>query len=568
MAGLDPRARPGGWRFARHICRAALLLSTSMAAAQDADFEGEPSFTVGGMLRVQTGVFAPLASSGFSPHQDEAYEFFEATRLRACDPVQMPYAPCRPVDHGQRPGSLSIGRATLQLEAHWNAADKIALHAILRGVRSLQLVGDGHAQVPEPALEPGERREAARAWVHDNYYTELDLRELYMDVDATPWLSMRLGRQQVAWGETSSFRLLDVVNPTNNTWHFGPLESFEDARIPLWMADVNIHIDRLDGTLELLWLPLIDRPRDTVTVPLTFAGAWGLPYSNAPTNFFTARREFRYPGGKLSDSRGGFRWKGTIGTHASYSLVYFYTHQINSPVPVYFVQALEGGAAQTLQDGVTPLVDVAVLEFPRQHIAGFTLEYAFDSPVGTLLRVEASVEPNRTYPERTDTGARQEDRSNPARYDFHPSRELVVNYALSLQRSTMIRLLNPKQSFLLFAQLTHSFVPTLETHGKDARLVEVPIYNDWQAQKHSFAVVMQARTSYRHGAITPRLTAAWLPNLYAGDSGFYSIDVELRLATNYLLNVRATDFIGKDPYRELGLFRDRDELHVAFTVQY
>jgi hypothetical protein len=542
-------------------------MSPSASRGQQDEFV-EPTFSIGGMLKVQGGVFAPLASDRFTAHRNEAYEFFEATRLRACDPVQKPYGSCRPIDHGQRPGSLSIARATLQLEAHWDVVDAIALHAIVRGVRSLRLAGDGYAQVPEPALDPSERRDFARDWVHENYYTEFDLREFYLDLEPAAWLSMRLGRQQIAWGETSSFRLLDVINPTNNAWHFGALESFEDTRIPLWMADVNVYLDRLDATLELLWIPLLDRPRDTVTVPLTFAGAWGLPYSNAPTNFFTARRDLRYPGGRLADSRGGFRWKGTLGPHASYSLVYFYTHQINSPIPVYFMQALEGGVAKTLDDGVTPLVEVAVLEFPRQHIAGFTLEYAFESPINTLLRVEASLEPNRTYPERLDTGARQEDKSNPARYSFHPSQELVFNYALSLQRSAMLRFLNPSQSFLLFAQFTHSVVPTLQTDGKDARLVEVPIYNDWQAQKHSFACVFQARTSYLHGAVSPRITGAWLPNLYAGDSGFYSIDVEFRLATNYLLNVRVTDFLGKDPYRELGLFRDRDELHAAFTIQY
>jgi hypothetical protein len=30
----------------------------------------------------------------------------------------------------------------------------------------------------------------------------------------------------------------------------------------------------------------------------------------------------------------------------------------------------------------------------------------------------------------------------------------------------------------------------------------------------------------------------------------------------------ATDFIGKDPYRDMGLFRDRDELAANLTVLF
>jgi hypothetical protein len=559
------------WLFVCTLCIAGAAPSGVGKAqddAPDASDDLEPRFSVNGMLRIQAGVFAPLANQGFKPHHNRAYEFSDGAALRACDPVAMPYAPCLPVDHGQQPGTPSIARATLQLEAHWTPVERIALHAIVRGVRSLSLPADQYAQVPKPPIDPEDRRAFAEDYVHDNFYTELDLRELYLDLNPHELLSIRIGRQQIGWGETTSFRLLDVVNPTNNTWHFGALESFEDLRVPLWMADVNLDIEALRGTLELLWVPLIDRPRDTVTVPLTFAGAWGVPYSNAPTSFFTLEREFRYPGGRFSDSRAGVRFKGDLGRRASYSLLYYYTHQINSAIPIYFIQALDGdGNAQTLPDGRTPLVEKVVLTFPRQHLAGLTFEYAFESPIGVILRGEASLEPNRTYPSRTDIGALR-DPNDPARYNFSPSRELVVNYALSAQRSTMIRFLNPTQSFLLLAQFIHSAVPTLDVQGADAKLVEVPIYNAWQAQKQSFSVAMQVRTSYLRGRVTPRLTGAWLPNRYAGDSGFYSADVDLRLATNYLLNLRVTSFVGKDPYRELGLFRDRDELHAALTIQY
>jgi hypothetical protein len=534
-------------------------------------FAAEPSLTVNGMFRFQAGVFAPLFSDKFKPHENRAFVQNSLNELTdiPCDPVATPYAPCRSVDHGQEPGSLSIGRATMQFEANWDAVpDKIALHAIVRGVRSLKLPGDRYAQIPQMPTDPDERRQAAQDFAHANYYTELSLREFYLDLSPFDNLSFRIGKQQVAWGETSAFRLLDVVNPVNATWHFGPLENMEDQRIPLWMINTTITVPKADASLELLLIPTIprlNRPQDMVTVPLTFVGAWGVPYSNAPVSFFTPNKVFLYPGGDIRDSRAGARWKQNVGNHLTYSLIYYYTHQINMPIPKYMNKS-----SQPLMtpNGPVDLFTDYVLDFPRQHIAGGTLEYAFDSPIGTLLRFEGSVEPNKTYPSRTDIGFTADPRiAN--RFNYRPLKQTVINYGVSLQRSTMIRFLNPTQSFILFAQFLHSYVPTLDvTKGDQSLLVDVPLYNAWQAQKHTFNVVFMARTTYLHGKISPRVTAAYLPNIYTGDSGFYSIDVDFRLATNYALNLRFTDFFGGDAYRELGLFRDRDELHASITAQF
>ena len=528
----------------------------------------ESKFSLNGSLKLQGGVFVPMASDRFKERRNAAYITrqdgvnFRPQYDQPCDPVAQPHAPCYSYDHGQKAGTPSIARATLLLEAHYQPTETMSLHAILRGVRSMKLDADGYAQIPNVRedLDGAQRRAYARDWVHDNYYTEFDLRELYLDASPTDWLSLRLGRQQVAWGEAMSFRLLDVINPTNNTWHFGPLESFEDTRIPLWMANVTFAVAKLNGSLEVLLVPLLDRPQDTVNVPLTFGGAWGLPYTDSPATFFAPRKVFAYPGGKLADARAGARWKGELGSSAGYSLAYYYTHQIGMPIPDYF---LEKGRNES---GVM-VADKYVLAYPRNHVVGGTLEYSLPSPLSTTLRLEAAVVPNNVVPARTDSGYTR-DPNIANRNNYHPQRRPKVSYAVSLQRSTMLRLLNPTQSFIFFAQFSHTMLPTLDVEGEDQLLVQVPLYNRWQAQKHTMAVVGSIRTSYRHGTIQPRVSGAWLPNLYAGDSGFYTVDVDFRVATNYFLNLRVTEFIGADPYRELGLFRGRDELHASLTLQY
>lgn len=545
---------------------------------ESAESEEESSFTVNAMMKMQGGLFVPLASDGFSAHQNRALAStnpnFPGT---PCDPVVSPAKPCYPLDHGQDPGTPSISRATLQLEAHWDFTRKLALHAIVRGARMGQSPADEYAQVPRLLDRlPGEtdanlsqrRREYARRWVQDNYYNRFELREFYLDYLPTSWLTFRVGRQQVAWGETGSFRLLDVVNPIDSSWHFGPLESFEDQRIPLWMALTTIDVNKLHGALELLYIPGVDRARDMVSVPLSNFGAWGVPYSNQPGTYEIRYKDFQYPGGSLNGKymRGGFRWKGDAGDHASYSLVYMYTH-MTTPVlqraELAQVRNPDGTPVPGLYDSA--VADRAVFNFPRQHIAGGSFEYVFDSPLGLTARFEGSVEPNRTYSQRTDTAG--DSARKPGQIIYSPRTKPVVNYALVIQRPTMIRWLNPTQNILLVGQFMHTRVMNLDDI-KDSDLVQQIGYNDWRVQQNSYTLVFFATTNYFHGIFTPRLTGVYIPNPYYRDSGFVSLDLGFRIGPHYRVNVMATDFVGKNPYRDLGLFRDRDEVHASVTVLF
>jgi hypothetical protein len=531
--------------------------------------EDESSFTVNAMMKMQGGLFVPLASDGFKAHENEAYrkDQFGFDRTAPCDQVANPNLGsngCFPVDHGKKAGSPSLARATLQIEAHWDFTSKFALHTIIRGVRMAKVAADQYAQVPSPPDDVNLRREYAENWVHDQY-NRFELREFYLDALPLSWLTFRIGRQQVAWGETGQFRLLDVVNPIDSTWHFGPLESFEDQRIPLWMLLTTIDVPKLHAALEMLWIPGLDKKRDFVSPPLSNAGAWGVPYSNQPGTYRIRNKNFRYPGNKdLSDSRFGARWKGDLGDHGSYSFVYMYTHM---QVPVLKeIDLTPTGMTAAGQALFSPdTADRASLVFPRQHIAGMSAEYVLDDPFGMTLRFEGAVEPNRSYSQRTDTGG--DSLSKPGHIIYAPSKEVAISYALVVQRPTMIRFLNPVQNFLLVGQFMHTAVPTLDPI-KDANAVQVVGYNDWLAQKHSYTVVAYATTTYWNGIFTPRLTGVWIINPYYKDSGYYSIDLGFRVGPHYRVNVMATDFIGKNPYRDIGLFRDRDELHASVTVLF
>lgn len=79
---------------------------------------------------------------------------------------------------------------------------------------------------------------------------ELELRELYLDGSVGPAL-LRLGKQQIVWGEADGLKVLDVVNPQDFREFI--LDDFEDSRIPLWAA--NLELPFGSSVLQLLFVP-------------------------------------------------------------------------------------------------------------------------------------------------------------------------------------------------------------------------------------------------------------------------------------------------------------------------
>ena len=78
-----------------------------------------------------------------------------------------------------------------------------------------------------------------------------ELREFYTDffIGNT---SLRIGKQQVVWGQTDGLKVLDVINP--QSFQEFILDDFESSRIPLWTLNADISLN--DNTsLQFLWIP-------------------------------------------------------------------------------------------------------------------------------------------------------------------------------------------------------------------------------------------------------------------------------------------------------------------------
>src|SRR5438874_6589966 len=103
-------------------------------------------------------------------------------------------------------------------------------------------------------------------------------------------LSVRAGRQQIVWGETDNFRMLDRANSLDLTWHFqqeipGPLTyGWDELRRPFWMFkflyDVGDVWRLSQNFLEWYWNPGDWYPAKQAFLPRP----WGLPILNPLTN--------------------------------------------------------------------------------------------------------------------------------------------------------------------------------------------------------------------------------------------------------------------------------------------
>lgn len=119
-----------------------------------------------------------------------------------------------------------------------------------------------------------------------DYARENELREVYIDFalkDAP--ISFRIGRQQVIWGESDQFRMMDIWNPLDLRWHLQQ-EPFTEIRVPLWMIKGlwDLPVVEMPGIgvlsnsfLELVWNPFDYKPGVMVDF---LPRPWAVPINN------------------------------------------------------------------------------------------------------------------------------------------------------------------------------------------------------------------------------------------------------------------------------------------------
>ncbi len=196
-----------------------------------------------------------------------------------------------------------------------------------------------------------------------NEYNEAELREIYLDIPVGERVNLRLGKQQVVWGETDFFQALDVVHGYNQTWRSFLEPENEEWRKPLILANVNIDVPELKGGLQLLWRPGFDDEDDIGNSYDMFGGRWAQNGSkgfdlNADKGFFPSFPfDYHHSKGDTDDAHYGVRWSGTLGANddVAYSLNYYHTQ---AQAPVLYPSSDKGVAAGFGLAFIYPEIDI------------------------------------------------------------------------------------------------------------------------------------------------------------------------------------------------------------------
>jgi len=144
----------------------------------------------------------------------------------------------------------------------------------------------------------------------DSYKFENSIREVYIDMKMSKLpLSVRIGKQQVVWGEADNFRMLDRVNPLDLTWHLAweippPMFGWDELRRPLFMTKFLYDLGNIgpvsQSFIEAFWNPGDWYPGKIAFLPRP----WGVrlldPLTNPWDGAFNGGPCITAPGGKCS----------------------------------------------------------------------------------------------------------------------------------------------------------------------------------------------------------------------------------------------------------------------------
>ncbi|HVN83457.1 MAG TPA: DUF1302 family protein [Candidatus Binatia bacterium] len=427
---------------------------------------------------------------------------------------------------------------------------------------------------------------------------ENQLREAYFDVKLkTLPLSFRLGRQQIVWGETDNFRMLDRVNALNLTWHLQQ-ESWDELRIPYWMIKGLWTIDQLgplsSAFVEAYWNPgdwspakraFLPRPWSApILNPLNSAmGLTGIHRLYHDTKLSLQGDYSRDPG---DNSQVGVRFSAVSPQGVQFTLNYFYQRWAgddgtNAASIAGITGKAEGNSA--IVNGQLPIVVVA----PYIHTIGVSLNYADEEYTQAVFRAETIYEMGVPFNDYSKPLLCDRPQCTPLKGDvFGISKHDMWKGMLAFDRPTWIRPLNRKSTFLILGQFFWHYLldnPELNPSTHQGLRGEFssssygvppftakPIYDrvrDWEV-----LTTLAATTFYQGGKIVPLVVYILDPvNKYNMEVTWM---VDYFLTNNLILNLSQRYFINTTsaPVYESwglgGINRGRSETGLRLTYQF
>jgi hypothetical protein len=336
--------------------------------------------------------------------------------------------------------------------------------------------------------------------------------------DGRSW-NFQLGKQQVVWGRTDLFRVLDVINPVdysrNNIY-----DELQDIRIPMWIFTAEYRMGATetfdDTNIQFVWNFDKFRPNnlgqggtpnqilgagdffrgmknlwDNGGTVANFAGA-GPGAPGAATTFGPNQigiRKAHMPDWSLSNTQVGIKWEGVYkGTGFSLNALTFRSQlpSLRGGIPAVngFVTTGSPLAAGT---GPWPYLIAFDIHFPRVNLVGGSMDMQLEE-IKSSLRLETAVTDGEEF---TNT-------AKPKLY----SESKVWRYVIGLDRPTFIPFLNESRAFLLSGQLFGQHLLDHEEHRGPWGKYGMPDH------KHNHIATFLMKGWYQNDRVSPQIIMA------------------------------------------------------------
>jgi hypothetical protein len=346
------------------------------------------------------------------------------------------------------------------------------------------------------------------------------IREAYVtktvDLDAGKQLFLKLGKQQVVWGRTDLFRVLDVINPVdysrNNIY-----DELQDIRIPMWIAQAEWRLGGSESLQErnfqLVWNFDKFRPNNlgqcgTANVILDagcfFRGMHNLwenggtvaNFANVGPGVFLSTdfgpgqigiRDVKLPKWSLKNTQLGAKFEGVTEGGVSFSLnALTYRSQLPS------LRGAKGAqnpfTGETRPDGGWPYLIAFDMHFPRVNLIGGSMDFEWEK-ANAAVRVEAALTNGEEFPNSLKTQLY--------------SKNKVFRSVIGFDRPTFIPWINPNRTTLISAQLFYQHIFDHEFERGSIGPVGMP---DWE---NNVIATLLIKAFLAGDRISPQLITAY-----------------------------------------------------------
>lgn len=284
-------------------------------------------------------------------------------------------------------------------------------------------------------------------------------------------LFLRIGRQSLVWGETDVFRLLDNINPIDNSFG-GFFIDLDERRVPLNMIRASYYLGSLGGFLDQAFL------EGYVTYDNTVAFIPGAPYGSPwsiPLGPLTGRTLQSLNAPSPGDVRGGGRFVFNVSDFTLTLASYFTTLDTQA---VRFRSALptdpgyqpngvstitaESSAPRVWVNGAAMTTAIPDLQAVlRSELAWFRDEALFRGPVSQSFPTVAGSPLDGNYLANFLGPVLGGTLNTVARKD-------TLNFVVGWDMNQYITALNPTQSFFFSTQLFYRHIFDFESCGATA----------------------------------------------------------------------------------------------------